>query len=171
MDLTPYVDRLRADLQQTAAAGDEHVRAAAERLTLALDPALRLTLMEVLAESTAEITASMRSGTVEARLAGRDIEFVVQEPEPASEPTDAVDVPEEEGDLARITLRIPESIKTRAEEMAARSGSSLNNWLVTVLRQATRDRVITVDLDLASRKLADFPFGDSATKRRMSGWA
>ena len=29
MDITPYVDRLRADLAQTAAAGDEQVRTAA----------------------------------------------------------------------------------------------------------------------------------------------
>ena len=62
MDITPYVDRLRADLAQTAAAGDEQVRTAAERLALALDPAMRLTLMEVLSEASAEITAGMRNG-------------------------------------------------------------------------------------------------------------
>ena len=174
MDITPYVDRLRADLAQTAAAGDEQVRTAAERLALALDPAMRLTLMEVLSEASAEITAGMRNGGVEARLAGRDIDFVVHEQAaPAPEPAASTEPLEEEGDLARITLRIPESIKTRAEELAAKSGNSLNTWLVNVLRQVTRDRAVTVDVDLSSLNLKGlgFPFSDQKGPRRMSGWA
>ncbi len=34
--------------------------------------------------------------------------------------------------------------------MAARSGHSLNTWLVTVVRAATRDSAINVDIDLSS---------------------
>ena len=37
MDITPYVERLRHDLAQAAAAGDQQIREAADRLTLALD--------------------------------------------------------------------------------------------------------------------------------------
>ena len=83
MDITPYVDRLREDLSHAAAATDESTRAAAERLALALDPAVRLTLMEALSQATAEITTEMRAGAVEVRLAGRDLEFVVQDAAPA----------------------------------------------------------------------------------------
>jgi hypothetical protein len=175
MDLTPYAERLRADLAQTAAAGDDGVRAAADRLTGAVDPALRLTLMEVLSEAAAEITSAMRGGSVEARLHGRDIEFVVTEaaahPQPASA-APVEDEPDDEGTLARITLRIPEAIKTRAEELAARGGSSLNTWIVNVLRQATREPAVNIDIDLSSIPFLDqeFPFGKKGGPRRMTGW-
>jgi len=53
MDITPYVDSLRRDLTAAAEAGSEEVRAAAERLTLALDPAMRLALMDALAQAAA----------------------------------------------------------------------------------------------------------------------
>jgi len=44
-------------------------------------------------------------------------------------------------------IRIPESVKARAEEKA---------WLVKVIRAASTDRAIEVDLDLSS-----LPFGDA----------
>ena len=40
---------------------------------------------------------------------------------------------------------MPESVKARAEEFAARSGHSLNTWLVNIVRAATRDNAINVD--------------------------
>src|SRR3954454_8014544 len=83
MDITPYVERLRHDLTQAAAAGDPQVRDAAERLSLALDPSIRLALMETLAQAAAEITTEMRAGSVEVRLTGRELEFVVEQPVPA----------------------------------------------------------------------------------------
>lgn len=169
MDLTPYLDRLRADLNQTAAAGDDQVRAGAERLTAALEAALRLNAMEMLSEAAAEITGSMRTGSVETRLNGREIDFVVTQP--VDEPPVAPEEDADEGELARITVRLPESIKTRAEELATRAGGSLNTWIVNVLRAATRDHAIRIDLDLSSTGLhdTDFPSRTSGT-RRMSGW-
>ncbi|WP_310961949.1 toxin-antitoxin system HicB family antitoxin [Nocardioides terrisoli] len=174
MDITPYAERLRIDLAQTAAGGSDEVREAAERLNASLEPALRLSLMEVLSEAAAEITSAMRSGTVEARLHGRDIEFVVDDavvpvaPRPVAEPADEDD----EGTLARITLRLPESIKARAEELAARHGSSLNTWIVNVLRTATRENAVNIDIDLSSLPFldSDFPRGSKGGSRRMSGW-
>lgn len=181
MDITPYVERLRHDLSQAAAAGDEQVRAAAERLTLALDPSLRLALMEALSQAAAEITTEMRDGSVDVRLAGRDLEFVVEHATPVAPPAPAAQAPgaaeeEDDGATARITLRLPEGVKTKAEELAARTGSSLNTWIVNVLRAATRDGAINIDIDLSS-----IPFGEGADPfgpgrggrrgtRRMSGW-
>lgn len=174
MDITPYAERLRADLAQTAAAGDEHVQAAAERLASALDPALRLALMEVLSEAAAEITSAMRSGGVEARLHGRAVDFAVVEPAlpAAPPPPETEDADTDEGVLARLTLRLPESVKNRAEELAAKGGQSLNTWVVQALRRATRESAINVDIDLASIPLfdQDFPFGTKGAPRRMSGW-
>ena len=80
---------------------------------------------------------------------------------------------EEEGGLARITLRIPESVKAKAEELAARSGHSLNTWLVNVVRAATRENAINVDIDLSSIPFfgGNDPFGGKGRgNRRMTGW-
>src|SRR3954471_4468892 len=157
MDITPYVDSLRQALVAAAdSAGDDN-RQAAERLSFPLDSSSRLALMEAVSQAAAEITAEMPNGGVDVRLNGRELDFVVHgtsaaPAEAASGPTPAAaDEAEDDGNVARITLRIPESVKTRAEEMAARSGHSLNTWLVNVVRAATnRDNAINVDIDLSS---------------------
>ena len=65
---------------------------------------------------------------------------------------------------ARITLRIPESVKAHAEEMAAKAGQTLNTWLVNVVRPATRDGAINVDIDLSSIPfVGNDPFGGTAS--------
>src|SRR5215212_9650309 len=110
MDITPYVERLRHDLTQAAAAGDDQVRAAADRLGLALDPSMRLALMEALSQAAAEITSEMRTGSVDVRLTGRELEFVVEhDVAPATTAPPAQPAADEEEDddgaTARITLR------------------------------------------------------------------
>jgi hypothetical protein len=176
MDITPYVDSLRRDLNAAVEGASEEVRQAAERLGFALDPATRLAMMEAISQAAAEITAEMPAGGVDVRLDGRDLDFVVHAP--ASDPTAPTapqapsSPPEEEGGVVRITLRLPESVKTKAEDAAAQAGQSLNTWLVNVVRAATRDGAIDVDLDLSS-----LPFGGSDLfkgrrpgNRRMTGW-
>ena len=181
MDITPYVERLRHDLVQAAAAGDDQVRDAAERLGLALDPSMRLALMEALSQAAAEITSEMRAGSVDVRLTGRELEFVVEHPAPQAEPSSpapstAGDEEDEDGPTARITLRLPESVKARAEELAGKSGSSLNTWIVNVLRAATREGAINIDIDLSSIPFLEGsdPFGPGRGgrrgPRRMTGW-
>jgi hypothetical protein len=173
MDITPYVEGLRRDLLAAAEAAGPEARQTAERLSYALDPAARLALMEAVSQAAAEITAELAAGTVEVRLAGRDLDFRVDVPPPAvatATETDAAD-PEDEGATARITLRIPESVKARAEEYAARSGSSLNTWLVGLIRRATRDGGVNVDLDLSSIPfLGGQPGPHQTSPRRMTGW-
>lgn len=180
MDITPYVESLRHDLAVAAAAGGPDVQAAAERLTLALEPALRLTAMELLSDAAAQITGDLPAGSVEVRMRGREPQLVVDVPAVAprssEEPTQALPLAEEEGEedgaIARITLRIPESVKTRAEELAARSGHSLNGWIVSALRAATTQRAVNVDIDLSSLPFFDEGPGGRGRpgSRRMSGW-
>lgn len=176
MDITPYVDSLRRDLLAAAEPGGEEARQVAERLSYALDASARLALMEAVSQAAAEISTELPQGGVDVRLAGRELEFVVEvapvataAPAPPAPPR-----PEEaeEGDLARITLRIPESIKTRAEEKANASGQSLNTWLVSVIRAATSDHAISVDIDLSSIPFFGHdPFkGGNRGNRRMTGW-
>jgi HicB family len=185
MDITPYVENLRRDLQAAAEAGGDHLRDAAERLTFALDPAARLMLMEAISQAAAEITTELPSGSVDVRLAGRELDFVVQvaptmttpapptPPTPPAPPTpDAAD----DGSLARITLRLPESVKARAEERASEAGQSLNTWLVSVVRAATNqsgDQAIRVDVDLSSIPFfgEDNPLkGRKKGRNNLTGW-
>jgi hypothetical protein len=174
MDITPYVESLRRDLVAAAETGGPEIRQAAERLVLALDPAARLALMEAVSQAAAEITAELPTGGVDVRLAGRELDFVVHVDAPTAPPAPPPPPAAEEGDeggLARITLRIPESVKARAEEKAARAGDSLNTWLVKVVRAASSDRAIEVDLDLSSLPFGEgFPFGKDKGNRRMTGW-
>jgi hypothetical protein len=178
MDITPYVDSLKRDLMAAAEAAGDEARNTAERLTYALDPAARLALMEAISQAAAEITAELPSGGVDVRLDGRDLDFVVHAPSAAPAPPAPPAPPmpgedDEEGGLARISLRIPESVTTKAEEMAARSGQSLNTWLVNVVRSATREGAINVDIDLSSIPFfGNDPFGGGKQRgnRRMTGW-
>ncbi len=182
MDITPYVDSLRRDLVAAAEVGGEEMRAAAERLTIALDPAMRLALMDALSQAAAEITSELPAGSVDVRLRGREPELVVDVPNVPSPPAPpapptapggpALEEDEEDGTVARITLRIPDSLKTRAEEMATRSGQSLNTWLVATIRNATRDRALNVDIDLSSIPLVEEMQRNLGRRggRRMTGW-
>ena len=176
MELTPYVDRLRADLAAVAEAAGPEARAGAERLAPALDPAVRMALLEALSDAAAEITADLPGGAVEVRMKGREPQLVVSaavQPDDAEAPgaTPDWDEPDDEGALARITVRIPESLKARAEELASRRGQSLNGWIVHALRLATRERAIDVDIDLSA-----LPFGPGGAgfgprrSRRVQGW-
>ena len=56
--------------------------------------------------------------------------------------------------------------------MAAKSGQSLNTWLVNVVRTATREGAINVDIDLSSIPFfGNDPFsGKNRGNRRMTGW-
>lgn len=178
MELTPYVDRLRSDLLSAAEAAGPEVRSGAERLILALDSAVRMTVLEALSDAAAEITQQLQGAAVEVRLKGRDPQFAVSFADtgpdetramPTEEPADEAD--EDDGAVARITVRLPESVKTRAEDVAARSGQSLNAWIVQALRLATRERSVNVDIDLSS-----LPFGAGAgfgprRSKRIQGWA
>jgi hypothetical protein len=127
MQIDGYVQALREDLARIAAVGDEHTAHAAEVLSLALESALGRRLQEALGEAALELSAHLRSGRIEVRMAGGDPELVLvddEDPEPASS-DEALD--------ARITLRLPEALKRRVEDAASRDGISVNTWIVRAL--------------------------------------
>ena len=132
MDLSEHVDALRTHLLTSAAAGTEQTRETARLLVDTLEPAVRLAVTDALSAMAAEVTAAWDGGMVDIRMRGRDPEVVVV---PAPHVPDA-DVPDEplaaddDASTARISLRLPESLKARAEEAAAAAGTSLNAWLV-----------------------------------------
>jgi hypothetical protein len=139
MDLTPYVSKLSAELAVAAGAGGDDARALAERLIAPLDSAVRLTLLEALSSAAGEITRDLAPGSVEVRLRGREPSFIVTPP-PADDsfadsapparvaPPSVVDA--DDGAMARINVRLPEQLKARIEEAAAKEKISANVWLV-----------------------------------------
>ncbi|MEU7484460.1 hypothetical protein [Streptomyces sp. NPDC042319] len=147
MDLTPYVDTLRRELAVAAEAGGEEARELAERLTAPLESASRLTMLNVLSAAMDEITRELAPGSVDVRLRGLDPDFVVTPPPADGSPAEAADEPVEslkapvpadgdEGGTARVNLRLPAHLKTRAEEAASREGLSVNAWLVRAVSAA-----------------------------------
>jgi len=178
MELAPYIDRLRDELATVAEAAGPEARTTAERLAAAIDPAVRMAILEALSDAAAEITAAMTGGAVDVRMKGREPQLVVSAAvDPGSQPTAQESGAEQAGEdeaadgaMARITVRIPEAVKARAEEIASNRGQSLNSWIVQALRRATRERVIDVDIDLSSLPSGS-PAGFGPRKqRRVQGW-
>jgi hypothetical protein len=131
MYIDGYIQALREDLARVAAIGDESTHLAAESLAVAIESALARRMQDALAEAALELTGQLPAGRAEVRISGRDPELVYIEDEPAP-PTEVVD----EGADARITLRLPERLKSRLEEAASAGGVSVNTWLVQLLTRA-----------------------------------
>ena len=178
MDLRPYVESIHRQLTVAVETAGGEAAATAERLTAAVDSTVRLALQDALVAAAEEITCELAPGSVELRLRGRDPEFVVRQPGSAAgapgdghselaSPNGAAPGPvaatpgdEGEGGMARVNLRLPDQLKTRAEQAAAGERLSLNAWLV---------KAVTAALDRAG------PAGQSANpsmarRQRYVGW-
>jgi hypothetical protein len=138
MKLSPHVDVLRADLEAAAALGDEQAAAIGGRLAEAATRSAPLRFLDVVGEALLEANAQLPSGHLELRLAGSDPDVLFVEEEGRTAP--AADEPS----AARLTLRLPERLKSEIEEAATREGVSVNTWLVRALGgavgHATRSR-------------------------------
>jgi HicB family len=132
MELSNIINALKADLSAVADVGDETAADAANRLTVALQASIGLRFLDALSQAALEVTAQLPEGRVEVRLSGQDPElvYVGEEPEPATAAAD-------EAYTARITLRLPEGLKTSLEKLAAGEGVSLNTWIVRALQKGT----------------------------------
>ena len=139
MELSPYVSALRENLTAAAAAGDEQIRTAARVLAATLEPAARLAIMNALADLAGEVTLALEDRVVEVRLDGQDVQVVVTgaptDSEPAEEPPPVTDPT---GDITRITVRLLEELKTKAEEAASQRGVSLNSFVSQAVQGALR---------------------------------
>jgi len=137
MELSPYLDGLRRDLAAAAAPGGPDVARAADLLGGSLEASARLCLLEALSDAAAEITTRLGHNSVEVRLRGREAQFVVTESDAVraeGPPTGQAPSQEpESGDIARITLRLPEGLKESVERAAAAEGISVNAWLVRAI--------------------------------------
>jgi hypothetical protein len=141
MDLSDYVDALRGSLTTAAAAGGAQAQETARLLADTMEPAVRLALIDALSAMAAEVTAALDGTLVDVRLRGRDPEVVVVPAahERPAEPTGAGDEPvDDDRSTVRISLRLPDGLKARAEAASAAAGSSLNTWLIRAVASALR---------------------------------
>jgi HicB family len=133
MDLHPYLEALRSDIEASAALGGPELKDAARLLAGALEASLQLRILDLLNEAALDLSGQIGSGHVEVRLAGREVQLVF-----TAEPGDT---PPSDDDLtARISLRLPERLKERAEAAAAREGISVNAWLVRTIARSVERR-------------------------------
>jgi HicB family len=133
MDLRPYLDTLRSDIEAAAALGGPDLKEAAALLAGALEASLQLRILDLLNEAALDLSGQIGSGHVEVRLSGREVQLVFS--------ADHADAPASEDDLtARITLRLPERLKELAEAAAAREGISVNAWLVRTIARSVERR-------------------------------
>lgn len=169
MQLSPYVEELRASLLAAAQHGENEHREIIDRLLGSLDSSARLVLLEALSAAADELTGELAPASVEVRLRGLDPEFVVTTPPAPRETEPDLAAPAagqpggetDDGGTTRTTLRLPEQLKQRVEEAAAREGLSVNSWLV---------RAVGAALGSPPGGTRPAPRGPSSGQR-LTGWA
>ena len=136
MQMAHHLHAIQEDLAAAAAlAADEPTAEAARRLSQALGSSLHLRLLDVVSEAAAELSAAV-PGRVDVRLAGRDPDLVYVEEDVAPVPA----ATGEDGLSARITLRLPESLKLQIEVAATGENVSVNSWIIRALARGLESR-------------------------------
>jgi hypothetical protein len=132
MELTPHLEAIREDLVSLLGA-DEAAATSLERVARALDATLQLRLIEVLGEGALELTEQLPAGHAEVRVAGGDARLIYVGPPEAPPPPPA---PDDDGSTARLTVRMPDTLKGSIEDAAEAIGVSVNAWLVQSAQSA-----------------------------------
>lgn len=148
MELDKYTSALRADLLAAAALGDDHTRKTAEALGSAAQASARLMLLQALSDFADEISGKLDGHSVHLRIAGTEalaeVDRHVDTDIPGGHRVDPDDYPSMDdvtGEMRRVTLRMVEHVKERAEEAASTNGVSLNSWLSQAVQGALRDQM------------------------------
>lgn len=156
MDLNPYLAAVAADLDKATALADDATRATTARVAVAVEPALRLAMTQLLADAAAQLTSDLSGAVVTVRMDGREPVLHVQEQPIADLPPTLVEPASADDDgTARVTVRLPEQLKRQAENLAQRADQSLNTWIVQAVRRAVQPARTD----------------HHATSRRITGWA
>lgn len=123
MKMSKFIELLSSDIKALGKLGGQELDSAVSRLIPTLAPVLRTRLLEAFTEIAVELSEQLPGAHLEARIQGDEIELIYVE--------DGSIVRENPADLnARITLRLPEDLKSRIESAATKEGISLNSWLL-----------------------------------------
>jgi hypothetical protein len=136
MQIRPVINAVEAALvsQATVASSDPAVEAAVTQLVAVLAPALQVAAMEIAEQAATEVRAQLPDHTVDVVLSDGDPALRIGEPPRANEPRPVEDLD------ARITLRLPPTLKQLIEDAAQSSGDSVNAWVVEALGKRARQR-------------------------------
>ena len=132
MQTAQFIEALQSDLRELAQLGGEELVQAAHRLEGAVKQSATLRLIDALTQVALEVSSQLPNGHLDVRLAGQDPELVYveeEEEEPQAQAT-------EDGLTARITLRLPDSLKVALETAAEAEGVSVNTFLVRALARS-----------------------------------
>jgi hypothetical protein len=159
MDISEYTAKLQNDLATAAELGDDHTRRIAASLSAAIEPSVRLVLLAAATELAKEIGAKLGDREVKVNLDGSELLVDVVRPpnstggEGANEKADdekkdsTYSFDDVSGDISRVTLRMMEQIKARAEEAANQNGVSLNSWVSLAVLGALRVQMLKNGMD------------------------
>ena len=134
MHVQPIINAVQAALasQASLADGDVAVEEAVDHLIAALGPAIRQAAMDLAEQAACEVRAQLPDRTVDLVLADGDPSLRIAESAVTADTSSA-----EELD-ARITLRVPPTLKSLIEEAAEVTGASVNSWVLDALSRRTR---------------------------------
>lgn len=126
MDTSMATTRLEGAIQQQVivAGGDADVEAAARAILAALEPAVRQLAFDLAEQAAAEVAAQLPGHHIDVVLASGEPTLRVRsaDPDTAAPAGESLD--------ARITLRLPPTLKELVEAAADAKGESVNSWLV-----------------------------------------
>ncbi len=134
MKLSTVTQEILADLLGAVQSIDP---ASGDRLARVLPVAagtVSVHLLGLVTDLSSELSGVLPAGRVEVRLVSAEspeLVYVAAEPLPAAP---------DDGEQARVTLRLPVALKERAERAAEDAGVSLNSWIVNQLTDGLRSR-------------------------------
>jgi hypothetical protein len=135
MHVQPVINSLRAALLNNSgiSSSDPTIEAAVSQLVESLGPALRVAALDLAEQAAGEVRAQLPEHTVDIVLADGDPTLRISE----GKPTTSSRAADEDFD-ARITLRLPPSLKDLIEDAAGLTGESVNAWVVEALGKRAR---------------------------------
>jgi hypothetical protein len=136
MDTSSVLTEIEAALgaQLELASVDPAVEAAGRAVLAALEPAIRRAAVRLAEQAAHEVDAQLPDATVEVTLRDGEPTLVVRREE--------ADTSRYRGDQldARLTVRLPETLKDDLERAASSAGDSINSYVIKALASEGRKR-------------------------------
>jgi len=128
MDTASIISEIEAAVatQLQLAGGDPAVETAGQALLASLTPALRAAAMSLAEQAVEEVRAQMPDQTVDLVISDGEPSITVRSPE-TSRSFSGEDL------AARLTVRLPDILKSELEEAAGDTGDSVNTYIIKTL--------------------------------------
>jgi hypothetical protein len=150
MQMSQFIEALQADLRELAEIGGDDLVQATNRLAGAVKQSATLRLIDAVTQLALDLSNQLPNGHIEVRLAGQDPQLLYVEEQP-SEP-----IAGEDAFAARITLRLPESLKTAVEAAAETEAVSVNAWLVRAIQRVVSGSGTTGRAHRSDKRITGF---------------